>query len=275
MRLTELIRSSAPHSRRQILKAAGAAALAGFARPSSLPALTACSVVAAPSLTEGPYFVDEILHRSDIRADPSDGSIQQGLPLDLTINVSRVDDCVVTPMPGAFVDIWQCNALGVYSDIAAQNVVGKKFLRGYQISDRAGQVQFRTVYPGWYSGRAVHIHYKVRFFSRNQETYEFTSQFFFDDSVSDQVFQLAPYNQKGSPDTRNSTDSIYRGASTTGAVSTNSGSLLLLDVKKDESLGSTTFNLVLDVAAGSTPDDTGGGAGPGGPPAGGGARPPA
>ena len=232
-------------------------------------------VVAAPSLTEGPYFVDEILHRNDIRVDPSDDSIQPGFPLNLTINLFRVDNCVVTPLPGAFVDIWQCSALGVYSDVAAQNTVGKRFLRGYQITDRAGQAQFQTVFPGWYSGRAVHIHHKVRFFSQNQETYEFTSQFFFDDAVSDAIFTTAPYNQKGSPDTRNSTDGIYRGASTTGAITAGSGALLIPQVDRKEGSASATFNLVLDVAAGSTPDDapTGGGPGGGGPPPGAGGPP--
>src|SRR5438045_940733 len=132
-------------SRRQVLKAAGAVALAGLTGGRANTAFAQqCSVVAAPSLTEGPYFVDEILHRSDVRVDPTDGSIQDGFPLVLTINVSRVDSCVVTPLTGAFVDIWHCDALGIYSDIAAQNSVGKKFLRGYDMTDRKGQVQFTT-----------------------------------------------------------------------------------------------------------------------------------
>lgn len=102
-------------------------------------------------------------------------------------------------MTGAYVDVWHCNALGVYSDVQAQGTVGKKFLRGYQVTNRHGEVRFRTIYPGWYSGRTVHIHVKVRLFVGSQETYEFTTQFFFNDAITDEVFELAPYNQRGPP----------------------------------------------------------------------------
>lgn len=250
-----------------MLRAAGFAALAGFRPLSVEPAKAQCAVAAAPSLTEGPYFVDEILHRSDIRTDPDTNTTEEGLPLVINLNVSRVDDCVVTPLAGAFIDIWQCNAAGVYSDVAAQNSRGKKFLRGYQIADRGGKTQFTTIYPGWYQGRAVHIHYKVRFFSKGEETYEFTSQWFFDDAFSDDIYKLTPYSSKGIADTRNATDGIYRGASTTGAVAANSGERLMLELKKESDYVSANFHLVLDVAAGSTPDASGGpgGGAPGGP----------
>jgi protocatechuate 3,4-dioxygenase beta subunit len=246
-------------NRRQVLKAAGVAALAGLGRSTALA--QQCSVAAAPSLTEGPYFVDEILHRSDIRVDPADNSIQEGFPLTLTLNLSRIDNCVITPLTGVFVDIWHCNAAGVYSDVAANNSVGKKFLRGYQVTDRNGQVEFKTIFPGWYSGRAVHIHSKVRFFSGKEETYEFTSQFFFDEDLTDAIFTKAPYNGRGIRDTRNSTDGIYLGASTTGAVLSNSGAQLLLKPSADDSQATASFDLVLDVSAGSTPDASGGGGG--------------
>lgn len=243
--------------------------LAGMLNPwDKLRAQTSeCSVVAAPALTEGPYFVDEILHRSDIRMDPSTGIVSQGFPMNLTINLSRVDDCAVTPLAGAFVDIWHCDAAGVYSDVSGAE--GKKFLRGYQIADRAGQVNFLTVFPGWYQGRAVHIHFKVRFFAKGAETYEFTSQWFFEDSVINDMYQKAPYNSKGLPDTRNTTDGIYNGASLLGSIQSNSGSHLLLKPETASDALNANFDLVLDVAAGSSPDGIAGGGGPGGMPPGG------
>jgi protocatechuate 3,4-dioxygenase beta subunit len=138
-----------------------------------------CTVISSPSLTEGPYFVDEDLNRSDIRFD-ADGVLQPGLPLSLALNVSQLVDCNPVPLTGAYVGIWHCNAAGVYSDVASQNATSRGFLRGYQPTDRHGNVRFLTIYPGWYQGRAVHIHVKVRTFNGTSESYEFTSQFFMD-----------------------------------------------------------------------------------------------
>jgi protocatechuate 3,4-dioxygenase beta subunit len=185
------------------------------------------SIVTTPGLTEGPYFVDELLQRSDIRVDPTDNTVQNGLPLRLRIIVSQINDGVLSPLPGAYVDIWHCNALGVYSDVQAQSTVGKKFLRGYQITNRHGEVRFLTIYPGWYTGRTVHIHVKVRLFAGSLQTYEFTTQLFFDDAKTDIVYQAAPYNQRGARDTFNSEDAIFLGASDDGTVQSNSGALLL------------------------------------------------
>ena len=118
------------------------------------------SCIVRPALTEGPYFVDEKINRSDLRSDPSDGSVKDGAPLSLTVHVSKIDSSGCTPLQGAQVDVWHCDALGVYSDAAEPsfNTKGKKFLRGYQVTDANGNVQFTTIYPGWYQGRAVHIH---------------------------------------------------------------------------------------------------------------------
>ena len=122
------------------------------------------SCVVRPEQTEGPYFIDEKLNRSDIRSEPSDGSIRQGVPLRLAFQVSRVEGGSCAPLSGARVDIWQCDAVGVYSDVRDMNVDsrGKKFLRGYQVTNTGGSAEFLTIYPGWYPGRAVHIHFKVR-----------------------------------------------------------------------------------------------------------------
>src|SRR5262245_60094075 len=181
----------------------------------AIPAGSAnASCVLTASLTEGPYFVDERLLRSDIRADPSTGAISAGTPLDLTFNVARLSGGACTPLTGAYLDVWHCDAAGVYSDESANNSSGRKFLRGYQITDANGLAKFTTVYPGWYSGRAVHIHFKLRLFAGATRTYEFTSQFFFDEALTSVVHAASPYNTRGTRNTRNGTDGIYNGLTT-------------------------------------------------------------
>lgn len=186
--------------------AAGNAAAATTVSPSSL------SCVITPALTEGPYFVDERLNRADIRSDPSDGSIVSGAPLSLTIQVAKVSGGSCVALPNAAVDIWHCDAAGRYSDVTDRgfSTKGKKFLRGYQVTDANGQVHFTTIYPGWYSGRAVHIHFKVRTDLNAARGYEFTSQWFFDDAFSDEVYKQAPYSTRGARDTRNARDGIFQ-----------------------------------------------------------------
>lgn len=170
------------------------------------------SCIVTPALTEGPYFVDERLNRSDIRSDPTTGSVKSGVPLTLTVQLSQIGaGGTCTPLGGALVDMWHCDALGLYSDISPQNTVGQKFLRGYQLSDPAGVAQFVTIYPGWYMGRAVHIHFKVRTTPGSGSGLEFTSQMFFDESLTDIVHAQAPYSSKGRRDTTNSRDGIFQG----------------------------------------------------------------
>jgi protocatechuate 3,4-dioxygenase beta subunit len=249
--------------RRQVLKLFGGAALAGL-QATRLP-LWAEEAVPSPSLTEGPYFVDEDLNRRDLRVDPTDGTVQPGYPLSLSVRVAQLKDGAEAPLTGAYVDIWHCNASGDYSDIGA--TAGKKYLRGYQATDRHGTAYFLTVYPGWYAGRAVHIHVKVRIFNGNEEAYEFTSQFFFDDAFSDEIFKLSPYTTHGLRDTLNTTDSIYGGASSIGVITSNSGSYLLLSLRKKEGWVEADAKLICDLSLGSSPDQTPGGmpGGPGGP----------
>jgi protocatechuate 3,4-dioxygenase beta subunit len=102
-----------------------------------------------PQQTEGPFFVDERLHRSDIRIDPGDGSVRPGVPLHLAFRIATVDRGRCAALPGVMVDVWHCDALGHYSDEPANGTEGKKFLRGYQITDANGIAQFVTIYPGW------------------------------------------------------------------------------------------------------------------------------
>jgi protocatechuate 3,4-dioxygenase beta subunit len=169
--------------------------------------------VGTAALTEGPYFVDEKLLRSDIRADVSNGTIAAGVPLTLRFNVSRITSNACTPLTGAYLDVWHCDPGGIYSDEAANGSSGRKFLRGYQITDANGAADFTTIYPGWYSGRAVHIHFKLRLFAGTNKTYEFTSQFFMVESLTSAVHANAPYNTRGQRNTLNSTDGIYNSLS--------------------------------------------------------------
>jgi len=170
------------------------------------------SCVVRPEQTEGPYFVDERLHRSDIRSDPTDTQLRPGTPLTLRLLVSRLDAGNCQPLPGAQVDIWHCDALGLYSDVQDPgfDTVGKKFLRGYQVTDARGEVRFVTVYPGWYSGRTVHIHFKIRTAPVAKRSFEFTSQLYFDDGLTDRVHAAPPYAVKGLRTTRNQHDWIFR-----------------------------------------------------------------
>jgi len=209
--------------------AAGASSLPDMIRnavfspaPRATRDVSQLSCVTRPSLTEGPFFVDERLNRADIRSDPSNGTVKAGVPLKIKFNVSRVGGGSCTALAGAFVDLWHCDAAGGYSDVSGQgnpNNAGQKFLRGYQVTDANGAAEFTTIYPGWYSGRTVHLHYKVRLFAGSTRTYEFTSQLCFDDALTDQVFTQAPYNTRGTRNTRNNNDMIYQSAGATVLLS--------------------------------------------------------
>jgi protocatechuate 3,4-dioxygenase beta subunit len=168
----------------------------------------ATSCVLTPAKTEGPYFVDEKLNRSDIRIDPADSSVQPGTPVSLTMVVVRADGSCA-PVAGAVVDVWHANAMGKYSDIASEGTSARKYLRGLQVSDASGQAKFTTIYPGWYQGRAVHIHFKVRVFDGASKTYEFTSQLFFDPATTSAVYETGVYAARGQASTPNASDGIY------------------------------------------------------------------
>ncbi|MEP0903610.1 intradiol ring-cleavage dioxygenase [Nodosilinea sp. FACHB-13] len=170
----------------------------------------ACTV--RPQQTEGPYFVDEALNRSDIRSDPTTGTVKPGVPLTLQFRVSQVGANACVPLAGAMVDVWHCDATGAYSDVADRraNTLGQKFLRGSQVTNADGTVEFTTIYPGWYPGRAVHIHFKIRSNTAANQGYEFTSQLYFDDALSDRIYAQAPYNARGQRTTSNQNDGIFR-----------------------------------------------------------------
>ena len=180
-----------------------ATALASATAAAVASPLPACVVV--PELTEGPYYLDVELERSDIRPNTSDGALAEGAPLKLDWIVSQADGTACVPMPEVIVDVWHCNALGVYSGVSGDS---GNFLRGFQRTDTNGKASFTTIYPGWYSGRAVHIHFKIRT-DPTSAGFEFTSQLFFDDAFSKQVYANGVYAQKGAPDVPNASDQIY------------------------------------------------------------------
>jgi len=217
--------SPSPTATAQQTSAAATTAAAASAAATTLP-----SCIVRPALTEGPYFVDEKLDRSDIRSDPATGVVRPGAILNLSFLVSRISGSACTALSGAIVDVWHCDALGVYSDVGSAS--GQKFLRGFQSTDASGSAKFMTIYPGWYQGRAVHIHFKIRPTSSS----EFTSQLFFDDTVSTQVFAQAPYSQKGTQGmTRNTSDGIFQ----------QSAGKLSLNVTKSGDVYSATFDIGL------------------------------
>lgn len=153
------------------------------------------SCTITPELTEGPYYLDLNLVRQDI----TEG--RPGAPLELTFTAVDADGC--TPLTNAAIDIWHCDAAGAYSGVSG--AASATFLRGTQVTDARGQATFTTIYPGWYQGRAVHIHFKVH----PSATSEMTGQLFFPDELNASVYSDAPYNARGRADTPNARDSIY------------------------------------------------------------------
>ncbi|MCC6318498.1 MAG: twin-arginine translocation pathway signal protein [Gemmatimonadaceae bacterium] len=212
------------------------------AAPRTAPGwLPAC--VVRPEQMEGPYFVDEKLNRTDIRADPTDGSVRQGTPLDVELRLTKVVAGNCMPLVGATVDLWQCDAVGVYSDVVdfqgKFDTRGKKFLRGLQVSDATGLVRFHTIYPGWYEGRAVHLHVKVRTPVEGGKHHDFTSQLYFDEAHTEAVYARAPYSAKRTGWLRNAQDDIFRSG----------GTSLLLDLSRKGNGYVGKFDLGVDLTA--------------------------
>ncbi|MES2624141.1 MAG: intradiol ring-cleavage dioxygenase [Pseudomonadota bacterium] len=205
----------ASHKRRELLgMISGTAAMTFvsnvYAQASEQSSAPFC--IAKPEQTEGPYFVDAKLLRSDLRLDPTDNSVRTGLPLRLTLKLSALNENSCEPLAGVVVDVWHNDAMGEYSDVKDRKYDnrGKKFLRGYQLTDANGVVVFDTIYPGWYPGRTVHIHFKIRTDPSAERGAEFTSQLYFDDTTTDEVHTSALYAANGQRSTRNRNDRIFR-----------------------------------------------------------------
>jgi hypothetical protein len=212
-------------SRREVVGLLGLSA--GALLVGGAGAQPAPTCVVRPQQTEGPFFVDERLNRSDIRSEPTTAAVKAGVPLQVAFKVSRLAGAACTPLGGAQVDVWHCDALGAYSDTP------QKFLRGYQVTDPAGLARFTTIYPGWYPGRAVHIHFKIR-----SEGQEFTSQLYFDDVLTDRVHATGAYASHGQRRTRNESDGPFRSG----------GRQLLLPVAEGGPGYAGTFDVALERA---------------------------
>jgi protocatechuate 3,4-dioxygenase beta subunit len=143
---------------------------------------------------EGPYHLDGQPFREVLVDD------RTGVALDLGITLRHDDG---TPVVGAVVDVWHCDALGRYSGITPPGST-EHFLRGRQPTDTDGHCQFRTVYPGWYGGRTVHIHVIVDVDGRR-----LTTQLFFPDELNAELLARPPYGQRPGRDTTNATDEIF------------------------------------------------------------------
>lgn len=162
--------------------------------------------VLTPELTEGPYYVSG----EKLRHDITEG--RPGTPLLLSLRVLNASTCKV--VKNAAVDIWHCDALGVYSGAVANNA-GTNFLRGVQRTNASGIGTFKTIYPGFYQGRAVHIHVKVHV--RGNVVH--TGQLFFPAAITNVVYAKAPYSQHGTtPDTPNAQDAIFRNGGSYGML---------------------------------------------------------
>ncbi len=168
-----------------------------------------------PGETEGPYVFDLSSNSSMFRQDIREGN--PGTQVNLTLTIVNVNDNC-NPIPNARVDIWHCNKDGYYSEFAnqpgylgTQSHLGETFFRGIQLTDANGQVQFITIYPGWYPGRVTHIHFQVFLNS----VLKATSQAAFPDSLTTQVYNTSLYSAHGQNSTTNSNDGVFSDSSNT------------------------------------------------------------
>jgi protocatechuate 3,4-dioxygenase beta subunit len=165
--------------------------IAALALPNALAQAATCVMTADSG--EGPFYFDPKLVRSDVTSG------RAGAPLDIVIQITRARDCA--PLAGARLDLWQADALGLYSGyrnqpgvggVPTEPTVGATFLRGTQFAAADGRVRFTTIYPSWYGGRTPHVHFKVLLDARETVA----SQIFFDDDINAAVFEhWDPYRE--------------------------------------------------------------------------------
>ena len=179
--------------RRSLLKSLGLASLAFLPFSKSKAKEIDYSnpgCVIAPDETAGPYYFDANLMRQDV----TEG--RPGWPVNLNLTIV---DLNCNPIPNAIVDFWHTDKDGLYSGYAGQgddgntSTVGETFMRGIQITDANGQVTFLTIFPGWYPGRVAHYHFKVHV---GNQTYV-TSQLYFEDSLSTEIYGTPDYLNRG------------------------------------------------------------------------------
>jgi protocatechuate 3,4-dioxygenase beta subunit len=199
--------------RRQLLTGAGALGLAALPiiacaqRPqAAAPAATSARLIAGttcpvtPEQTEGPFYFDPEMVRRDITEGKA------GTPLRLRLQI--VDAAACAPSQRARVDLWHCDAAGVYSGYDQERSAGQRWLRGTQFADAQGVAAFNSLYPGWYEGRAPHIHVKAWM----PDGREMTSQLYFPDALSDAVYRESAYAARPGSHMRNGDDGIFRRA---------------------------------------------------------------
>jgi protocatechuate 3,4-dioxygenase beta subunit len=162
----------------------------------TVPGTSTASCVVTPNETEGPFPSIALPTRGDVRED------RQGLRLDLAITVVNTN-AACAPVSNATVEIWQCDAAGNYSEYG--NLTSATFLRGVQPMNASGVASFITVYPGWYQGRATHIHVEVMVNGRSVKT----TQIAFPEDVNNTVYASGVYASKGQNPTRNSNDMVF------------------------------------------------------------------
>ncbi len=177
---------------------------------------------------EGPYFVDDSAsgyNRRDILSNLDGSGTQTGIPLALTLYVFDSEKSCA-PMQGVQVDIWHCNAAGVYSAESSEKTVGESWLRGYQLTDATGKVQFTTIIPGWYQGRTTHIHLRLRStYDETDTSGSNTVQLFFDQTLVNTIdTTVAPYSSEGKNGTTNASDRVYTQQEAGTTLTTLSGS---------------------------------------------------
>jgi protocatechuate 3,4-dioxygenase beta subunit len=194
--------------------AAGLLVGAAAAPASPETASSACAVT--PEGEIGPFFTDDSasgFKRSNVRSNLNGTSTQKGVPLTLTVRVYDTK-ARCAPMPGVQVDLWHCNALGVYSDEPSEGTSSQTWLRGYQVTDSSGSVTFTTIFPGWYGGRTTHIHLRVRSkynsASSTDDGRNTTQVFFPQDAINDVSTSVAPYRARGVNMRTNDSDYVYR-----------------------------------------------------------------
>jgi len=189
-----------------VAAAGGNALLSGAAEGGNKAVETgAVQCVLTPELTEGPYYIAGEKLRRDIR-DGHPGAL-------LTLRLTILNASTCKPIKGAAIDIWHADAAGNYSGFGG-GASSRTFLRGVQKTDKNGVAVFTTIYPGWYQGRAVHIHLKVHVGGNVVHT----GQLFFSDALTQLVYRAAPYASRGNPDTPNASDSIFVNGGKRGLV---------------------------------------------------------
>ena len=202
-------------------------------------AATKPDCVLTPAQEEGPFYIDLARVRRDIVED------RPGVPLALAIAV--VDASTCAPIRDAAVDIWHCDALGLYSGEPSEGSEGETFLRGVQLTDRNGLAEFATIYPGQYPGRTTHIHLKVHTGGqRSNGAYSgdhvsHVGQLFTTDRSDAEVFALAPYERNPAEITPREADFVFREQGGSSAA------LKLTRAGKDLARGGLTGKVTLGI----------------------------